>query len=188
MDREAIADRIIQDHTLYASVGGAIPVPLIDIATVTAIQIDLVRALARVYEVPYDPAVGKAIIASLTGASAARVGASVVKALPVVGAIPGVITQAGLSGASTYAVGQLFRGHFAEQGTLADLDPEEALPKYQVLLGRGKEVIRSLRPSPRRSIEETTKTLERLARLRDDRVIDASEFDQLKRELMAGAS
>lgn len=187
MNREAIADRIIQDHVLYASFGGALPVPALDVAAVTAIQIDLVRALARVYEVPFDPAVGKAIVTSLTGASLARLGASAVKALPLVGSIPGIITQAGLSSASTYAVGQLFRGHFAEQGTLADLEPREALPKYRELVERGKDVVKSFRPVSRRSVEDTATTLERLQRLRDSAVIDEREFSQLKSDLLAEA-
>ncbi len=32
MAREAIADRIIQDHAFYATVGGCIPLPLLDVA------------------------------------------------------------------------------------------------------------------------------------------------------------
>jgi len=187
MDQEAIAERIIQDHTLYATVGGSIPFPFIDIAAVTAIQVDLVRALARVYEVPFDTATGKALIASIIGASAARLGASVVKALPGVGTISGGLAQAGLSGASTYAVGQLFRGHFSEQGTLADLDAEASLPVFRALLERGKEAARSLCLSSTRSIEDTTAILERLAKLKAEETISADEFERLKGETLANA-
>jgi len=187
MDQEAIAERIIQDHTLYATVGGSIPFPFIDIAAVTAIQVDLVRALARVYEVPFDTATGKALIASIIGASAARLGASVVKALPGVGTISGGLAQAGLSGASTYAVGHLFRGHFSEQGTLADLDAEASLPVFRALLERGKEAARSLRLSSTRSIEDTTAILERLAKLKAEETISADEFERLKGETLANA-
>ena len=187
MDREAIAERIIQDHTFYATVGGAIPVPLFDLAAVTAVQIDLVRALARVYEVSYDVATGKAVIASVTGASMARLGASAVKAIPGVGSISGGIAQVVFCGASTYAVGHLFRRHFSEQGTLADLDAEASLPAYQAFLERGKEVVRSLRPSSARPVEETTEVLERLARLREQRVINADEFERLKGEVLTNA-
>ena len=187
MDRDAIANRMIQDHTFYASVGGALPVPLFDIAAVTAIQLDLIRSLARIYETPFDVATGKALITSLTGAMAARVGASVVKAIPGVGTVSGGITQAGLAAASTYAVGHLFRSHFAEQGTLADIDAEASLPGYRVLLERGRDAVRSLRPTSERSVEETTETLERLATLRERQVISPEEFDELKGELLAGA-
>jgi uncharacterized protein (DUF697 family) len=187
VNREEIADRIIEDHTLYAAIGGSVPVPLLDVAAVTAIQIDLVHALSRVYEVPFDPALGKALVASVTGASAARLGASVVKALPGVGTITGGIAQAGLSGASTYAVGRLFRRHFAEQGTLADLDADAALPAYRALLAKGREAVTSLRPTASRPMENVTSLLERLAKLRDDDVISVEEFEQLKSEVIAAA-
>lgn len=187
MDREAIADHMIQDHSFYASIGGVIPIPLLDVAAVTAIQIDLVRALARLYEAPFDAATGKGVIASLTGASAARLGASAVKALPGVGTVVGGVAQAGLSGASTYAVGHLFRRHFAEQGALADLDVEGSLPAYQALLEKGKGVVRSLRRPAARSVEATAELLERLGRLRADEVISADEFEQLKSQALADA-
>jgi uncharacterized protein (DUF697 family) len=187
MDQDAIADQIIEDHTVYAAAAGAIPVPLADVAAVAAIQIDLVRALANVYEVPFDVATGKALIASLTGASAARFGASAVKAIPGVGSIGGGIAQVGLSGASTYAVGHLFRRHFADQGTLAELDVEASRSIYRGLLERGKDVVGTLRPSRARSVEDTATLLERLARLRDEEVISAAEFEDLKGAVLSRA-
>ena len=187
MDQDAIADQIIEDHTIYAAAAGAIPVPLADVAAVAAIQIDLVRALAKVYEVPFDVATGKAISASLTGASAARFGASAVKGIPGVGSIGGGITQVGLSGASTYAVGHLFRRHFAHQGTLAELDVEASRSIYQGLLERGKDVMGTLRASRHRSVEDAATLLERLARLRDQEVINAEEFERLKTAALAHA-
>jgi uncharacterized protein (DUF697 family) len=187
MNREEIADRVIQDHVFYAAAGGVLPIPVLDVAAVTAIQIDLVRALARIFEVPFDAATGKGVILSLTGASAARLGASAVKVLAGVGTVVGGATQAALAGASTYAVGHLFRNHFAEQGTLADLDPEESLPVYRALLERGKEAVGSFRRSPKRSIGETTELLRRLGVLRADAVITQEEFERLKAEVMAVA-
>jgi uncharacterized protein (DUF697 family) len=187
MDQDAIADQIIEDHTVYAAAAGAIPVPLADVAAVAAIQIDLVRALAKVYEVPFDIATGKAVVASLTGASAARLGASALKALPGVGSIGGGIAQSGLSGASTYAVGYLFRRHFAQQGTLAELDVEASRSVYRGLLERGRNVVGTLRPSRERSVEATATLLERLARLREEEVIDAEEFEDLKGAVLSRA-
>ena len=34
MDQDAIADQIIEDHSVYAAGAGAIPVPLADVAAV----------------------------------------------------------------------------------------------------------------------------------------------------------
>jgi uncharacterized protein (DUF697 family) len=184
MDRELLADRIIRDHTTYALAAGAIPIPLADVAAVAAVQLDLVRALANVYEVSFDPAAGKAVIAALAGASAARLGASVVKAVPGVGWIAGAVAQAGLAGASTYAVGHLFRGHFAREGTLGDVDLEAARPLFDELLRKGRDFVEGFRPSSQKTVEDVTELLERLARLREQNVIGESEFQELKRKIL----
>ena len=186
MDNHAIADRIIEEHTLYATAAGAIPIPLADVAAVAAVQLDLVRALARVYEVEFDSATGKALIASITGASVARVGASIVKMVPGVGWIGGGIAQSGLSAATTYAVGKLFRAHFEVEGSLRDMDPEESRSTFEGLVERGRGIAQTFHPPSDRSIEETTILLEKLARLREEQVINDSEFEQLKGELFTG--
>jgi uncharacterized protein (DUF697 family) len=184
MDRELLADRIIRDHVTYALAAGAVPIPLADVAAVAAVQLDLVRALANVYRVDFDPATGKALIASLVGASAARVGASVFKAVPGVGWMVGTIAQAGLAGASTYAVGSLFRVHFAREGTFENLDVEASRPFYQELLQRGRGFIEGFRASPERTVEDVTELLERLERLRERNVIGEQEFQTLKRRVV----
>lgn len=184
MEREEISERVISDHVVYSLAAGAIPVPFFDLAAVMAIQVDLVRALARIYEVEFDPATGKALIASLVGASAMKVGASIAKAVPGVGSVGGAVTQVSLSGASTYAIGQLFRSHFVRQGSLSDLDPESMRPVYEKLLDRGRSFVRGLR-SDESPLEKTTELLERLARLRTEQVIDDDEFRRLKQQALA---
>jgi len=65
--------------------------------------------------------------------------------------------------------------------TLSDLDPESVRPRYQALLEKGKAFVRGLL-EPGRSIEETTKLLERLAQLRAHGTISEVEFERLERE------
>lgn len=184
MDREPIAEKLIHDHTTYALLAGAIPVPLVDIAAVAAVQLDLVRALSRVYEVEFDPATGKGLIAALLGASAARVGASVAKAIPGIGWVPTAIANAGLSGASTYAVGHVFANHFEQQGTLKDFDPESSRSVFDQFFQRGRDLVARLRSPGRQSAAEVTSLLERLGRLRASGVIDEEEFERLKGEAL----
>jgi uncharacterized protein (DUF697 family) len=187
MDRDVLADRIIHDHTTYALVAGAIPVPLLDIAAVAAVQLDAIRALAKVYQAEFDPALGKGLIGSIVGASAAKLGTSVAKAIPGVAWIPSTLAASALAGASTYAVGHLFRQHFARQGTLRDLDPASSRALYDELLQRGRTFIRTLRSPTKPGVEDATALLERLGRLRDQGVLDEAEFDRLKREILAAA-
>ena len=154
--QDQLADKIIQDHTLYAVAAAAIPVPLADVAAVTAVQLDLIRALAGVYGAGFDPAIGKGLVTAVVGASAARIGASALKAVPVLGLIPGVVAQAGLSAASTYAVGHLFQAHFAAQGTIEDFDPESSRSAYAALMERGREFVRDIRSSAAKPDEDET--------------------------------
>jgi len=188
MNSEELSERIIQDHTTYALAAGAIPIPLADVAAVAVVQLDLVRTLAKVYRTPFDPATGKALIASLVGASAARLGASIAKAIPGVGWVPAAVAQAGFAGASTYAIGHLFRAHFAREGTLQDLDADSYHPLYEELLDQGRRFVASCRAPAKSSVEETATLLERLARLRDQNVLDATEFENLKRRVVEAAA
>lgn len=197
MEREDIAERLIQDHVLYATAGGVIPIPLLDLAAVTAVQIDLVRALARTYDVPFDAATGKGVVVSVTGASAARLGASVLKAFPGVGTLAGAAAEAALAGASTYAVGHLFRRHFKGQGTLATLDPEAVRPTYRKLLEHGKEAVQSIvgagsqggvaERARQRTVAETARLLKEIGLLRAEQVITEEEFARLKAEVLGMA-
>ncbi|MDJ0849572.1 MAG: DUF697 domain-containing protein [Myxococcota bacterium] len=180
--REDVAQLIIQNHAAYAASAGLIPIPVLDFAAVTAIQVDMVRALARVYDVKFDDALGKALVGSLLGASATRVGASAVKALPVVGALAGVVAGVGLGAASTWALGQLFQAHFEEEGTLEDFDPDQARPVFEDLLERGR---RFARPGVRDALDAQTRLLERIARLREEGIIDEHEFARLKARVMS---
>ena len=83
------ADHVVRKHVLYSMGAGLVPVPLIDIAAVTAVQIDMLRQLAVLYGADYDATKGKAFASALAGGTFARIGASVVKSIPGVGTIVG---------------------------------------------------------------------------------------------------
>ena len=71
MESKGRAEAIIADHVIYSMLAAAIPVPVADIAAVTAVQLDMVRGLAEHYSIKYEVERGKAIVLSLAGASAA---------------------------------------------------------------------------------------------------------------------
>jgi uncharacterized protein (DUF697 family) len=176
------ATELILKHVGAAMVAAAIPVPLVDIAAVAVIQVALVRRLARRYGVEYDVARSRAAVLAVAGASLARVGASVVKSLPGGGWLLGSATQAALSGASTYALGEVYRDHFARGGTLDALDGETLRTRYREAVERGQEVARTLRRSMRDEAvapDEHRAIRERLERLRSTGVLTQAEFERL---------
>jgi uncharacterized protein (DUF697 family) len=137
------ADGIIRRHAAASMGAGVIPVALIDILTITAIQMDMVRNLCAVYQVPYSRTRVRSILTSLLAATLARAGArSLVKKVPVVGWILGGAAQAVFAGASTYAVGRLFKHHLSAGGNLMDFDTRRVKGAYAILLKKGAQAAR----------------------------------------------
>ena len=48
------SDEIIRQHAVFGMAAGAIPIPVVDVAAVTAIQIDMIRQLANFFEVDFN--------------------------------------------------------------------------------------------------------------------------------------
>lgn len=127
--RHAIAEKLVERFSLWGGAAGLIPVPLVDLATVGGVQIQMLRRLSRIYGVPFSENRGKALIAALTGsmvpASSGLGAASMVKGVPVVGTAVSVIAMPALSAGATYAIGMAFIEHFASGGTLLDFNPPD---------------------------------------------------------------
>lgn len=143
-------DTIIRNR-VYAAVGvGFVPIPLVDMAGLTAIQLELIRALAKAYGVEFQKERVKSIISSLCGGvlSVAMVPffASVFKSIPVIGTTAGGVTVSIVGGASTYAIGKVFDRHFREGGNLLNLDAQEAKTYFKAKMEEGKTLVSKMRP------------------------------------------
>jgi len=125
---------------------GFIPVPIADFFAVSAIQLDMIRQLSKVYEINFKETEGKAIITALTGSGLARLGARAVKFIPGVGTILGGVTLAALSGGSTYALGEVFKKHFETGGTFLDFDPSRLKKYYDEKFEKGKRMAKDIEP------------------------------------------
>jgi uncharacterized protein (DUF697 family) len=125
---------------------GFIPVPIADFLAITAIQLDMVRQLCRVYELDFKEREGKAIVSALTTSGLAKMGArAVVKIIPGLGSVIGGVTLAIFSGASTYALGEVFKRHFASGGTILDFDMSRIKKMYDEKFEKGKDIARKIR-------------------------------------------
>jgi len=179
-------DTIIRRHVGFAMIAGAIPVPLVDIAAVTAVQMDLVKELAREYEVDFNQERSKALATTLVGTTVGnlvgRAGASAIKVIPGIGTLLGIGSMAVFAGASTYALGKVFEHHFREGGDLFDFDVERMKQKFRDFFDRGKKVAREMKETKRR--EDILSTIEKLKNLRDSGAITKEEFEKTKQELL----
>ena len=127
--RDETALNLVNRFALWSGVAGLIPVPMIDIAAVGGLQIQMVRRLSQVYEVDFSENRTKAIVASLAGslipATSGIGAASLLKTVPVLGTIAGGFVMPALSAGATYAIGKAFIQHFASGGTLLDFNPPD---------------------------------------------------------------
>lgn len=144
-DPNSDANTIIRNHVAWSMGMGLIPVLMADIFAVSALQLDMIKQLCKVYGVDYKETEGKAIVTSLTSSTVARLGAaSVVKLIPGIGTILGGITVSSFAGASTYALGEVFKKHFSEGGTILDFDPKRLKNYYNSKFEKGKDIARQV--------------------------------------------
>lgn len=187
-NKNGLAQEIVKTHLLLAVGGGLIPLPFVDFAAVTGVQVNMVRSLSKLYGKDFNEQIGKSLVTALVGTSLARMAASAVKTIPLLGSILGTATQAVLSGASTYAVGQVFIHHFDKGGSLSDFSPEDLKEKYKAEFERGKEFsIRAEKEqkSSMQSKEDIFNALEKLSSLKEKGIVSEEEYQAQKAKLLA---
>lgn len=123
------ANKIVSNHARVALGAGLVPIPLVDLAILTGIQLRMLYSLAKLYKVEFSEHLGKSLIAALIDSAmptfvSVQV-ASVIKAAPIIGLASGMVTVSLLGSACTFAVGKVFIQHFASGGTLLNFDPQE---------------------------------------------------------------
>jgi uncharacterized protein (DUF697 family) len=133
MDREARADELIQGHVAGAVAAAAIPVPVVDLVAVTAVQLRMLRRLGRLYGASIGVGIQGALAVGLLGAVLPRVAASALKLLPGIGTVGGAVAQAALSGAATWTLAQALREELGEEGVRLDRDREAGVDVARAL-------------------------------------------------------
>lgn len=186
------ANTIVKNHIIWSMGAGFIPVPIADLFAVTAIQLDMIRQLSNLYDVDFKETSGKAIITSLSGASVARMGARAIKFIPGVGSVLGGVTLAVLSGASTYALGEVFKAHFENGGTFLDFDISRIKRMYDESFEKGKDVAKDIhkeQEAQKKKAAEADKDpltrIKELAEMMEKGLITQDEYDSLKKKILS---
>jgi uncharacterized protein (DUF697 family) len=182
--KQVQADNIVKNHVMWAMGGGLVPVPLLDLAAVTAVQIDMLKSLCDLYEVDFSQAMGKSFISALTGSTFAKLGASVVKAIPGIGTLLGGLSMSILSGASTYAVGQVAIAQLTNAEDFLNIDMDKAKAMYTEFFEKGKEYVSTLEKN-KETTADILQTLEKMGQLREQGILTDKEFEAKKKELLA---
>ena len=122
---------------------GIIPIPLVDLAILSGIQLKMLHSLARLYAVEFSGELGKSLIASLLGGGVSVSLAGLLKRILPYGFVTGMISTSIFGGASTYAVGKVFIQHFESGGTFLNFDPQQVKDYYAKQFEKGKEEVKS---------------------------------------------
>lgn len=126
----------VKRYMWWTGAASLIPIPWVDFAAVSGVELKMLADLSRIYGIPFDRSRGKAAIASLIGfvlPHALAYGAigSAIKAVPLVGALAGAPAMAAFVAAYTWAVGNVFIQHFEAGGTFLDFDPEKVREHFR---------------------------------------------------------
>ena len=142
MEKRNKAMIIIKKYTALSSTAALIPMPLVDLAASTGLQLKMLKDLCDLYEIPFSEHRGKALITTLiSGYHVGLFAGSFAKLIPVISMAGAIASMFVLSGSVTYAVGLLFMYHFGKGGTLSDFDPEQQKEKFKKHFYEGKETL-----------------------------------------------
>jgi len=131
--REAEKRTLISRHAALAAGATLVPLPLVDSVSVTAVQLEMIRGLARLYGRTGHERELPAVLGSLAGGAMSyfigRSGPALAfkhaaLAIPVVGPLVRFGTGPALLAGYTWVLGEAFARHFAAGGTVADFSPE----------------------------------------------------------------
>ncbi len=129
VDRHTEASKIVSSALGWSAAAGFVPVPVLDVAALGAVQVKMVVDLSALYGEKSSNELARGIVSVLLGTLAplklteiALVSGA--KALPVIGTVIGSLSMAAFGTAATYAIGKIFIRHFERGGTIATLDAE----------------------------------------------------------------
>lgn len=166
------ADKIIKTHMVVSMGAGLVPIPFIDMVAVTAVQLDMLRQLANHYNIDFKEQSGKSIISAISGSVLARMGASSVKAIPFIGSILGSVTMSALSGASTFAIGNVFKEHFKAGGDLTNINIEKAKSFFKEKMEEGKQMAKDMEHEVKEKAEEIKEDVKEKAENIKEELVD----------------
>jgi uncharacterized protein (DUF697 family) len=141
------ADIVITRHVAVAAGAGFIPVPIVDFAAVTGVQLSMLALICDIYKQPFSKEAAKSIVASLVGGAiaggeASSMGiASRLKFIPVLGTVVSWLVTPALAAATTYAIGKVFVHHLESGGTILTFEAKKMKEYMEKAMAEGKKLV-----------------------------------------------
>ena len=144
-----LSNDLVRKYMWWTMGAGLIPIPLVDVAAVSGIQLKMLKDVSDIYEVKFSENRGKSIVSALLGSivpnslTSGGMG-SLLKMIPVVGTVMGGVSMAVFSGAATYAIGKAFIQHFEAGGTFLDFDPVNIKDYFKSKFQEGQVIAKEM--------------------------------------------
>ncbi len=152
LSREEQALRIVKKNMAWAMGLGLIPVPLVDLVAASALQAKTLKDLSDLYGIPFKEHAVKNVVAVLINGLGSiylgkRLAHGMMRLVPGIGPLMGIVSTPIATGALTYATGKVFIQHFECGGTLLDFDPAEIREYFRDQFEQGKLMAVDMRKS-----------------------------------------
>jgi uncharacterized protein (DUF697 family) len=143
-----LSTSLVKKYMWWAMGAGLIPIPIVDLLTISGVQLKMLKDLSEIYEVKFHENKGKSILSALLGSivpnSLAYTSSSIFKAIPLLGPLVGGLSMSIFSGAATYAIGKVFIQHFESGGTFLDFDPVKVKEYFYEKFEEGKNIAKEM--------------------------------------------
>lgn len=141
--RRLYADQTVKHWCQWASVAGFVPVPVIDILSISATQAKMVHSLCQIYDKQFHREALSSVISglvggSLTGLVSASLAVTLIKNIPVVGTTVSLLTQPAVAYGITFALGAVFIQHFEADREMSELSVKEVEDYFLEQYKKGK--------------------------------------------------
>lgn len=128
--RRLYAEQTVHHWCQWATVAGFVPVPVVDVLTISAAQAKMVHSLCKIYEKQFEREALSSIISgllggSLTGLLSASLAFTMVRNIPLIGSTLSSLTQPAVAYGATYALGAVFIQHFEKGLKMSELSVKE---------------------------------------------------------------
>ena len=122
--RLAQARAIVERHATYSALGGIIPLPIVNVGSVTAVIVRMVKSLSDLYGIPFERDRARGIVLGLMG-GAMPTGLAAVTTSTLLYVIPGsnlvgLAVSSIAAAACTRSIGRIFVERFESGVTLKD--------------------------------------------------------------------
>lgn len=129
--RRARALRIVDRYAAYSAVGGIVPLPLVNVASITGLTVRMVKVLSDHYGAPFEKDRARAIVvgfvAGVMPSGLGTIASSTLTYLMPHAAVAGLAVSSVTAAACTRSIGRIFVEHFENGATLADLHVVESV-------------------------------------------------------------